>query len=38
MQILAALQKEDPDTLVSATDIRGERKAIREALGWEKFD
>ncbi len=30
MQILAALQKEDPDTLVSATDVRGERKAVRE--------
>jgi hypothetical protein len=29
--ILAALQKEDTDTLVSATDIRGERKKIREA-------
>jgi hypothetical protein len=27
MQIMAALQKEDPDTLVSATDIRSERKA-----------
>jgi hypothetical protein len=30
MQIVAAIQKEDPDTLVSATDIRSERKAIRE--------
>ncbi|KAK7178632.1 hypothetical protein PSPO01_15326 [Paraphaeosphaeria sporulosa] len=30
MQILAAIQKEDQDTLVSATDIRSERKAIRE--------
>lgn len=30
MQILAAIQKEDQDTLVSATDIRDERKAIRE--------
>lgn len=30
MQIMAAIQKEDPGTLVSATDIRGERKAIRE--------
>lgn len=30
MQILAAIQKEDHDTLVSATDIRSERKAIRE--------
>jgi hypothetical protein len=30
MQIMAAIQKEDPDTLVSATDIRSERKAIRE--------
>ncbi|KIV98679.1 uncharacterized protein PV09_09559 [Verruconis gallopava] len=30
MQIMAALQKEDPDTLVSATDIRSEGKAIRE--------
>jgi hypothetical protein len=30
MQIMAALQKDDPDTLVSATDIRSERKAIRE--------
>ena len=30
IQIMAALQKEDPDTLVSATDIRSERKAIRE--------
>jgi len=27
---MAALQKEDPDTLVSATDIRSERKIIRE--------
>ena len=30
MQILAAIQREDKDTLVSATDIRSERKAIRE--------
>jgi hypothetical protein len=30
MQILAALQSEDQDTLVSVTDIRSERKAIRE--------
>lgn len=30
MQILAAIQKEDHDTLVSATDIRSERKAVRE--------
>src|SRR5579871_4669902 len=30
IQIMAALQKEDPDTLVSATDIRGERKVIRK--------
>ncbi|KAF2727225.1 hypothetical protein EJ04DRAFT_451777, partial [Polyplosphaeria fusca] len=30
MQILAAIQKEDQDTLVSATDIRSERKTIRE--------
>lgn len=30
MQILAAIQSEDRNTLVSATDIRGERKAIRE--------
>jgi hypothetical protein len=30
MQILAAIQREDQDTLVSATDIRSERKAIRE--------
>ena len=30
MQIMAAIQKEDPDILVSATNIRGERKAIRE--------
>ena len=30
MQIMAAIQREDPDTLVSATDIRSERKAIRE--------
>ena len=30
MQILATIQKEDQDTLVSATDIRSERKAIRE--------
>jgi hypothetical protein len=30
MQIMAAIQKEDPGTLVSATDIRSERKAIRE--------
>ncbi|EKG09961.1 Transcription factor FAR1-related protein, partial [Macrophomina phaseolina MS6] len=30
MQILAAIQKEDQDTLVSATDVRSERKAIRE--------
>jgi len=30
IQIMAALQKEDPDTLVSATDIHSERKAIRE--------
>jgi hypothetical protein len=30
MQILAAIQREDQDTLVSATDIRTERKAIRE--------
>jgi hypothetical protein len=29
-QILAAIQGEDEDTLVSATDIRGERKPIRE--------
>ena len=29
MQILAAIQREDKDTLVSATDIRSERKAIR---------
>jgi hypothetical protein len=29
MQIMAAVQKEDPDTLVSATDIYSERKAIR---------
>jgi hypothetical protein len=28
MQILAAIQTEDQDTLVSATDIRSERKAI----------
>jgi hypothetical protein len=30
MQIMAAIQKKDPDTLVSATDIRSERKVIRE--------
>jgi hypothetical protein len=30
MQILAAIQSEDQDTLVSATDIRSERKMIRE--------
>jgi len=30
MHILAAIQKEYQDTLVSATDIRGERKTIRE--------
>ena len=30
MQILAAIQREDQDTLISATDIRSERKAIRE--------
>jgi hypothetical protein len=30
MQIMAAIQKEDPDTLVSATDVRSDRKAIRE--------
>jgi hypothetical protein len=30
MQILAAIQSEDHDTLVTATDIRGERKKIRE--------
>ena len=30
MQILAAIQREDEDTLVSATDIRSERKAIRQ--------
>jgi hypothetical protein len=30
MQILVAIQKEDHDTLVSATDIRSERKAVRE--------
>jgi hypothetical protein len=30
MQILAAIQREDRDTLISATDIRSERKAIRE--------
>lgn len=30
MQILAAIQSEDQNTLVSATDIRGDRKAIRE--------
>ncbi|KAI1676082.1 hypothetical protein KJE20_14339 [Pyrenophora tritici-repentis] len=30
MQILTAIQKQDQDTLVSATDIRSERKAIRE--------
>ena len=30
MQILAAIQREDKDMLVSATDIRSERKAIRE--------
>jgi hypothetical protein len=30
MQIMAAIEIEDPDTLVSATDIRSERKAIRE--------
>jgi hypothetical protein len=30
MQILAAIQSEDQDTLVFATDIRGERKTIRE--------
>ncbi|KAF1815644.1 hypothetical protein P152DRAFT_455365 [Eremomyces bilateralis CBS 781.70] len=29
MQILNAIQKEDPETRVSATDIRNERKAIR---------
>ena len=30
MQILAAIQREDQNTLVSATDIRSERKKIRE--------
>jgi len=30
MQILAAIQKEDPNTLVSVTDIRSEREKIRE--------
>jgi hypothetical protein len=30
MQILAAIQRDDQDTLVCATDIRGERKAVRE--------
>jgi hypothetical protein len=30
MQILAAIQREDQDTLISATDVRSERKAIRE--------
>lgn len=30
MQILAAIQTEDQDTLVSAIDIRSERKAIRK--------
>lgn len=30
MQILVAIQKEDQNTLVSATDIRSERKAVRE--------
>jgi hypothetical protein len=30
MQIMSALQREDPETLVSATDIRNERKALRE--------
>ena len=30
MQILAAIQREDLDTLVTATDVRSERKAIRE--------
>jgi hypothetical protein len=30
MQILAAIQSENQDTLVTATDIRGEREAIRE--------
>ena len=30
MQILAAIQSKDQDTLVSATNIRGERKTIRE--------
>lgn len=30
MQILAAIQSEDQNTLISATDIRGERKTIRE--------
>ena len=30
MQVLAAIQSENRNTLVSATDIRGERKTIRE--------
>jgi hypothetical protein len=30
MQILAAIQREDQSTVVSATDVRSERKAIRE--------
>jgi hypothetical protein len=30
MQNMAAIEKEDPDVLISATDIRSERKAIRE--------
>ena len=30
MQILAAIQSEDQGTLISATDIRSERKAIKE--------
>jgi hypothetical protein len=30
MQNMAAIEKEDPDVLISTTDIRSERKAIRE--------
>ena len=30
MQILAAIQREDPDTLVTATNVCSKRKAIRE--------
>ena len=30
MQILAAIRREDPNTLISAADIRSERKKIRE--------